>query len=223
MISATARLDRNWLADISASGVPLVLINRSVEDGTVAAVAVDDRRGMGLAVAHVAALGHTRIGHVAGPQNISTGRRRQLGFAEAMRVAGLAAPADHVRFSLGFVEQEGARVCGELLDAVPGLTAIVAANDRLALGCLDALEARGLRCPDDVSIVGFNDMPFVDRLRPPLTTVRVPQREIGAVAAELLLKRLGDRLQPPCEILLEPALIVRGSTAPLTRRSDGRG
>ena len=70
------------------------------------------------------------------------------------------------------------------------LTAIVAANDRLAIGCYDALEAHGLRCPEDISIVGFNDMPFVDRLRPPLTTVRVPQREIGTVAAELLLERL---------------------------------
>ena len=74
----------------------------------------------------------------------------------------------------------------------PELTAIVAANDLLAIGCYDALEARGLRCPDDISIVGFNDMPFVDRLRPPLTTVRVPQREIGTVAADLMLQRLTD-------------------------------
>ncbi len=213
LISATARLDPDWLADISASGVPLVLINRSVEDGTIAAVTVDDHRGLGLAVAHVAALGHERIGHVAGPQNISTGRRRRLGFADAMRLAQLDAPPAHVRFSLGFVEEEGARVCGELLDALEGLTAIVAANDRLALGCLDALEARGLSCPGDVSIVGFNDMPFVDRLRPPLTSVRVPQREIGTVAAGLLLEQLGDADARSEEILLDPTLVVRGSTA----------
>ena len=90
----------------------------------------------------------------------------------------------------------------------------MAANDLLALGCYDVLEERGLQCPEDVSIVGFNDMPFVDRLRPPLTTVRVPQREIGNVAAELLLERLADgartRRGRSCS---SPTLIVRGSTA----------
>ena len=85
-----------------------------------------------------------------------------------------------------------------------GITAIVAANDRLALGCYDTLESHGLRCPEDVSIVGFNDMPFVDRLRPPLTTVRVPQREIGTVAADLLLAQLSDGTESAREILLEP-------------------
>ena len=93
------------------------------------------------------------------------------------------------------------------------MTAIVAANDRLAMGCYDALEARGLHCPDDVSITGFNDMPFIDRLRPPLTSVRVPQREIGIVAAELLLEQLSDEAPPHEEILLEASLVVRGSTA----------
>jgi LacI family transcriptional regulator len=100
----------------------------------------------------------------------------------------------------------------------PDLTAIVAANDLLAIGCYDTLEARGLRCPDDISIVGFNDMPFLDRLRPPLTSVRVPQREIGNVAADLLLERLSGGSQTVREILLEPTLVVRGSTAPPRRR-----
>jgi LacI family transcriptional regulator len=94
------------------------------------------------------------------------------------------------------------------------VTAVVAANDRLAIGCYDALDARGLACPGDVSVTGFNDMPFVDRLRPPLTSVRVPQREIGTAAAELLLGQLGDGSRDARQILLEPTLIVRGSTAP---------
>ena len=94
------------------------------------------------------------------------------------------------------------------------MTAVVAANDRLAIGCYDALEARGLACPGDVSVTGFNDMPFVDRLRPPLTSVRVPQREIGTVAADLLLGQLSDGSREARQILLEPTLIVRGSTAP---------
>jgi len=96
----------------------------------------------------------------------------------------------------------------------PELTAIVAANDLLALGCYDVLAERGLRCPQDVSVVGFNDMPFADRFDPPLTTVRIPHREIGAAAADLLLERLSDGQDPPREILLAPTFVPRRSTAP---------
>jgi LacI family transcriptional regulator len=213
LISATARLDRELLDELGGAGTPLVLVNRSLEDGSVPAVTVNDRQGIALAVEHVVALGHRRIGHVAGPQNLSTGHRRHLGFIEAMGAAGLPTPPEHVRFGAFFTDVEGARACDELLDAAPDLTAIVAANDLLAIGCYDTVEQRGLTCPDDISIVGFNDMPFVDRLRPPLSTVRVPQREIGKVAADLLLEQLSDGSETMNEILLEPTMMVRGSTA----------
>jgi LacI family transcriptional regulator len=214
LIAATARLDVELLAQVAADGIPVVLVNRSLEDGSLPAVTVNDRQGIGLAVEHVVSLGHERIGHVAGPQNVSTGHQRRLGFVEAMRAAKLEVPEAWISVSSAFTESEGARTCEELIEHEPRLTAIVAANDRLAIGCYDVLEARALRCPEDVSIVGFNDMPFIDRLRPPLTTVRVPQREIGTVAADLLLERLADSDQDSREILLEPALIIRGSTAP---------
>ena len=217
-ISATARLDRELLVDLAEGGTPLVLVNRSLEDGSVPAVTVNDRRGIVLAVEHVVGLGHKRIGHVAGPQNLSTGHRRHLGFIEAMHAAGLEAPPEHIRFGAFFTEEEGARACDQLLDAAPELTAIVAANDLLAIGCYDTLDARGLTCPDYISVVGFNDMPFVDRLSPALTSVRVPQREIGKVAADLLLEQLGGGGETATEILLEPTLMVRGSTASPRRR-----
>jgi len=213
LIAATARLDVEPLAEAAAGGIPLVLVNRSFEDGSVPAVTVDDRQGIALAVAHVAQLGHRRVGHVAGPQNVSTGHRRYVGFLEAMKDAGLPVSEAAVSFSGSFTEPEGARACTAVLADAPRVTAIVAANDRLAMGCYDALAAEGLRCPADVSIVGFNDMPFIDRLQPPLTSVRVPQREIGTAAADLLLAQLGDGSQPAREMLLEPTLIVRGSTA----------
>ncbi len=217
-ISATARLDREVLADLGARGTPLVLVNRSFEDASVPAVAVDDREGTRLAVDHVARLGHERIAHLAGPQNTSTGHRRYLGFLEAMQTAGLSTDDAPVSFSAWFSEEEGARLCAELLDRSPELTAIIAANDLLAIGCYDVLADRGLSCPEDISIVGFNDMPLVDRLQPPLTTVRVPQREIGMVAADLLLERLAEDERPAREILLEPTLVVRASTRPPARR-----
>ena len=97
-IAATARLDTELLAEAAAGGAPLVLVNRSLEDGSLPAVTVNDRQGIALAVDHVVALGHQRVGHVAGPQNVSTGHRRHLGFLEAMQRHGLAAPASRVSF-----------------------------------------------------------------------------------------------------------------------------
>jgi LacI family transcriptional regulator len=213
-IAATARLDTELLADVAAGGAPMVLVNRRLEDGSLPAVTVDDREGIRLAVNHIAALGHQRIGHVGGPQNLSTGHLRHLGFREAMADLGLEVSAEQVAFSDAFTEAQGQLACAALLDGAPGVTAVVAANDRLAIGCYDALEARGLACPGDVSVTGFNDMPFVDRLRPPLTSVRVPQREIGTVAADLLLSQLSEGSREAPQILLEPTLIVRGSTTP---------
>jgi LacI family transcriptional regulator len=213
-ISATARLDRELRVELAEAGTPLVLVNRSLEDGSVPAVTIDDHQGIALAVEHVVALGHERVAHVAGPQNLSTGHRRHLGFIEAMRAAGLEVPPERVRFGALFTEEEGARACDELLDVAPDVTAIVAGNDLMAIGCFDTLERRGLSCPDDVSVVGFNDMPFVDRLRPPLTSVRIPKREIGQVAADLLLEQLTGEGEAASEILLEPTLTVRSSTAP---------
>ncbi|MGH2890259.1 MAG: LacI family DNA-binding transcriptional regulator, partial [Solirubrobacteraceae bacterium] len=164
LIAATARLDVEPLAEAAAGGTPLVLVNRSFEDGSAPAVTVDDQRGIALAVEHIAALGHRRVGHVGGPQNVSTGHRRYLGFLAAMEGAGLTARSEDVSFARAFTEREGERACALVLDQRPRVTAIVAANDRLAMGCYDALRSVGLACPADVSVVGFNDMPFIERL-----------------------------------------------------------
>ncbi len=147
VISATARLDRELLGEIAGAGTPLVLVNRSLEDGLVPAVAVDDHRGIQLAVRHMADLGHVRIAHLAGPQNTSTGHRRRLGFLDAMRERGLEVPERWVHVSRWFSEDEGARGCAQLLDECAEVTAIVAGNDMLAIGCCDTLVSRGLRCP----------------------------------------------------------------------------
>jgi LacI family transcriptional regulator len=164
-------------------------------------------------VQHLVSLGHDRIAHIAGPQNVSTGRGRCEGFTEAMEAERIELPAHRVSFARAYNETQGAMACARLLASDPQITAIVAANDTLALGCCDTLGALDLRCPQDVSIVGFNDMQFVDRVSPPLTTVRVPQREIGTIAAELLLEALAGAGRPVDQILFGATLVVRGSTA----------
>jgi LacI family transcriptional regulator len=212
-ITATARLDHELLSEMASSGQRIVLVNRRLEDGALPSVAPDDRMGIRLAVEHVAGLGHRRIAHIGGPQDLSTGHQRYLGFIEAMEVVGLESDASLIRFTDGFTEVAGARACRALLDAHRDITAIVAANDLIALGCYDALHERGLDCPADVSVVGFNDMPFADRFNPPLTSVRLPHREIGWEAAGLLLEALADADAPARQILLAPSLVARGSTA----------
>jgi LacI family transcriptional regulator len=213
-IAATARLDVDPLTQPFAQGRPVVLVNRRFEDGSMSSVTVDDRMGSRLAVDHVVALGHERVAYVAGPQNVSTGRRRYLGFLAAMEDHGLRALAERVAIAEAFAEDAGAQACAQVLAADPGVTAIITANDLLAMGCYEALAARGLACPEAVSVVGFNDMLFIDKLAPPLTSVRVPQREIGFAAAGLLLEQLGGEQPPASEVMLEPTLVVRGSTAP---------
>jgi LacI family transcriptional regulator len=113
-----------------------------------------------------------------------------------------------------FTESEGARLCGELLAERREFTAVAAANDLLALGCYDVFAERGVRCPEEISVVGFNDMPFAARFQPPLTTIHIPHYEIGKAAGELMLERLQNGESPPREIRLEPSLVVRESTAP---------
>jgi LacI family transcriptional regulator len=210
-VTATARLDHELLDEVAGRGTPLVLVNRRVEDGSLPSASADDRAGVRLAVEHLVALGHQRIAHLAGPQDVSTGHQRFEGFREAMEAAGL--DPSLVRVGRAFTEPEGARLCEELLATGEPVTAIVAGNDLMALGCYDVFAARGIDCPREISVVGFNDMPFADRFAPPLTTVRIPHYEIGVAAAQLLLDILQGNEDGPDEVVLAPELIVRGSTA----------
>jgi LacI family transcriptional regulator len=210
-VTATARLDHELLDEVAALGVPLVLVNRGLEDGGLPSATADDRAGVRLAVEHLVALGHRRIAHLAGPQDVSTGRRRHAGYCEAMEAAGL--DPSPVRAGRAFTEPEGARLCEELLGEDADVTAIVAGNDLMALGCYDVFAARGIECPRELSVVGFNDMPFAARFAPPLTTVRIPHYEIGVAAAQLLLDILNGGPDDATEVVLPPELVVRGSTA----------
>jgi LacI family transcriptional regulator len=210
-VAATARTDHSLLDEIAASGTPLVLVNRRVEDGSLPSATADDHQGVRLAVEHLVSRGHKQIAHLAGPRDVSTGHARHEGFLAAMRDAGLEPSL--IKVGRAFTEPEGARLCEELLDADAPFTAIVAGNDLMALGCYDVFAARGIDCPGEVSVVGFNAMPFADRFSPPLTTIGIPHYEIGVAAADMLLELLRDGDAAPREVVLPARLIVRGSTS----------
>jgi LacI family transcriptional regulator len=213
VITATARLDHGVLDEMAAAGLPIVLVNRRLEDGPLPSATVDDHEGARLAVAHLAELGHTRIAHLGGPQDVSTGHARYEGFRDGMAQAGLAVDDTLIRFGSAFTEPEGERLCRELLAGPARPTGIVAGNDLMALGCYDVFASSGIECPADVSVVGFNDMPFSERFSPPLSTIRIPHYLIGASAAELLLERLQQPDAPTRHVVLQPHLVVRRSTA----------
>src|ERR687895_96516 len=196
------------------AGIELVLVNRRQAELPVSSATADDRMGMRLAVEHLVSLGHTRIAHLAGPLDYSTGLDRHDSFHDTMRRAGLEPDPELVLVAEAFTESEGARLCGQLMADGRRFTAVAAANDLLALGCYDVFAERGVRCPEEISVIGFNDMPFAARFQPPLTTIHIPHYEIGKEAAQLMLERLQDGDAGPREVRLEPRLVVRDSTAP---------
>ncbi|MGH9102859.1 MAG: LacI family DNA-binding transcriptional regulator [Acidimicrobiales bacterium] len=213
-ILATARRRHPLLERATGEGPPVVLVNRVVDDHTFPSVSVDDGTGIRMAVSHLVGLGHRRIAHIAGPQQLSTGLGRYKGFLGGMEVGGAAVDPSLVVFAGSYSQSEGARCCRELLAGGSRWTAVIAANDLLAIGCYTVLDEAGLRCPEDVSVVGFNDMPLIDRLRPPLTSIRFPHYQVGFEAAQLVLERVADRRAPVKILFLPPELVVRGSTAP---------
>jgi LacI family transcriptional regulator len=212
-VFATARLRSTVLAEAARAAIPVVLVNRHAEGYGFPSVSVDNERGVAMSVDHLVALGHRKIAHIAGPQDVSTGLSRYRGFLAAMAAHGLTVDPELVVYASAYSIEEGDRCCRALI-AVDGCTAIAAANDMLAVGCYEALEDAGLECPADISVVGFNDMPFIDRLRPPLTTVSFPHYQVGTEAGRLILERIAANGDHPTVHFLAPELKIRGSTAP---------
>ena len=214
IILATTRLHQEDLEWIDLAEIPLVLVNRMETDRDLPFVIPDDTIGVREVIAHLADLGHRRIAHVGGPQALSTGRTRYESYCRELADRGLDFEADLVVFAESFGIDAGGKACRELLDRETDLTAIFAANDMIAIGCMDTLRGDGLVVPDDVSLVGYNDVPMVDRLDPPLTTVRVRQYEMGVTAARLILERIEQVGDEVPHVLLPPEFIRRASTAP---------
>jgi LacI family transcriptional regulator len=214
-VLATATLHNPILAEAAEADLPVVLMNRTAQGYPFSSVSVDNEQGERAAVAHLASLGHTRIGHIAGPQEISTGVSRLRGFLDGMHSHNLPVTDSQIVYATGYTIEEGLRCGRELLEANRDLTAVAVANDLLAVGCYGAFDDLGLRCPEDISVIGFNDMPFIDRLRPPLSSVRFPHYKLGTEAAKLLLERIEDAESPVKILYLAPELVARGSTVPL--------
>ncbi len=212
MILATARTQDPVVRDCIDTQLPVVLVNRMTDTHDVTEVVNNDELGIELAVSHLIELGHSKIAFLGGPQNTSTGRDRYQAFMDLARHGRFELDPDLCANCAAFGEVAGRSGMLSILDRNKPFTAVVAANDLLALGCYDALTERGLSCPGDVSVTGFNDMPFVDRLSPPLTSLHIQHDELGVQAGNLLLAEIRDRLAPRITVRLDPRLVIRGST-----------
>ncbi|MQA78864.1 MAG: substrate-binding domain-containing protein [Streptosporangiales bacterium] len=211
LILATGRREHPLLQAAHERGVRAVLVNRGTERPLYPVVTGDDAAGIAAAVDHLADLGHRRLLHLAGPAALSTGASRARAFRQAVtarQVDGTVVACSSYSIRAGEDAMRGALEHG----AAP--TGVVAGNDLIALGALRAVRAHGLRCPADVSVVGYNDMPFLDEVDPPLTSIHVPHHELGAEAARLLLQQLDGTPGPPKTITLPVHLVIRASTAP---------
>jgi LacI family transcriptional regulator len=210
LLILAAEVDDPLLAAVLRHRLPTVLVNRGFGDRRFASVVNDDQESVRLVIDHLAGLGHQRIAHIAGPPGSSTGHERRTAFTALCRARKLT---PQIVQASAFTREAGFAAANKLLANSFASTAVFAANDLIALGVLDALHARQLRVPRDVSVVGHNDMPLVDLIDPPLTTVRVAVEQMSQQAAQLLLDLLKTPEQAAVTRLLLPRLVVRGSTA----------
>jgi DNA-binding LacI/PurR family transcriptional regulator len=199
---ADTAADTDRYVKLAGQGVPFVMINGYTAKVSAPFVSTDDRAAMRLAVAHLAALGHERIGLAVGPERFVPVLRKVEGFREV-------APDGLIQHTL-FTVEGGQAAAVTLLDK--GCTAIVCGNDLMALGAVRAARDRGLSVPADVSVVGFDDSLLIAFTDPPLTTLRQPVEAMGQAAVNALFEELAGTPAPHVEYVFQPELVVRGST-----------
>jgi len=202
------------LAGLKTRGVPTVLLDRKATADEFCSVTVDDVRGGELAARHLFESGHVNIAFVNGPTSIRQCRDRRQGVRKAARSLSKSQKADVSELSVNALTvRHGEEVVERILAMSPRPTAVMCANDLLALGVLRGLAARSVRVPDDLAVVGYDDLIFGSMLSPALSSVRQPALELGVAAAELLLDEVRNPEHRHREVRFEPELVVRASSS----------
>jgi len=203
-----------------AAGIPVVAIDRIPEGYGGPSVTLDNVKAGCIAAEHLLALGHTNLAHISGPMRLQLARERHAGFAHAVEARGIQ--LGHCAGGDGNWGCEyGYRAMMNLLGCVPRPTGVFAANDRMAIGAMRAIYEAGSRVPDDISVVGLDDIEVAAYQSPPLTTVRQSFTELATRALQLLLEILDDKEPDQPHVVLEPTLIVRQTSAPPRAFSQG--
>ncbi len=189
-------------------GTPMLTIDRVVEGLKVDTVMINNTDAAYHATSHLIKLGHKDVAFISGPEKMSTSRFRQQGYQQAMRDAGHLS----TRIVAGNFRQDGGYEAMQTLLGAPGWpSAVVVSNNLMTLGALQSIHEHGLAIPKDIAVVGFDDMPWVASIQPPLSVIAQPTFEMGTVAARLLIDRIQNPDNPIQRITLETQLIIRKS------------
>ncbi len=220
------QVDEAHFRKIHRSRVPVLIIDRRLERVETDFVGSDDYTGAYRAAQYLISLGHTRIAYIGGPDDIWTAHRRRQGYTDALSDHGISVPDGYI-LELPFADDSSSLYHSSVTDAVTRLferevkpTAISTVTDIAALGVYDTLDRLGYKIPNDVSVIGFGDLVMCDLMRPRLTTVVQPKRELGRIAASILIDRIDERTREReyhgyQTICLDVELKVRESTSPL--------
>jgi len=210
IVLCSSRLDEATLRAQLQRHPAVVLVNRPPQGDHISTVVIDDETGARRATEHLLATGRQAIGLLSGPAASYSGRRRREGYRAALSAAGLPENPAWVRACLPTVDG-GCEQTRALLAKHLKLSALLCYNDLVAVGALRACADLGRRVPDDLAIVGYDDIALAALVTPPLTTCRVPRRELGAQATRLLLNQIGGCAGDCGPVVLQPELIVRAS------------
>jgi LacI family transcriptional regulator len=218
MMNSVSMLSREQQAQLAGSGVPIVLLNRPASNHTFSTVCADNESGGALAAQYLLGLGHRKIAHLTGPRQHGNLSDRTRGFVRALQSA--ENPVQPIVRHGKFNFDGGTELTRKLLDEHPDVTAIFAANDVMAFGVVQAALDRGLRIPEDLSLIGFDNIEFSVIVNPPLTTIHQPKYEMGYAAVDILLRLAHNKgKQMPEHRRLGVELIERQSCRqPLARQ-----
>ena len=205
----------NALKPLIKYQIPFVFVNRAFPEIPVDSVVLDNFSGAYMATRHLLELGHTRIGLINTPEDPAVGLQRFEGFKKALSDSGIKSEKELIVCG-EYDIQKSEEAALKLLELKQPPTAIFSLNNLMTIGMLKALNKKNVRIPEDISVIGFDDMDWLSFFSPPITVIQQPTQEIGQKAAELLFERLEKRYEgEPRQIILQPKLIVRESTKPV--------
>jgi DNA-binding LacI/PurR family transcriptional regulator len=207
----TSSIDRGRISALIDAGIAVVFCNLSPPERFVSTISIDYQRGVSEAIKHVAGLGHHRAAIIAGPESNRTAVMIKQALVTGLQEHGLALSC---LVSSSYEVDAGASAVRAVLSSPEKSTVIFCGSDLIAMGAMSALERFGVEIPDDISVIGIDDIPFAFLARPPLTTIRVPREQVGVVAFEALQKMLKKKRRQGADHYVETELVVRNSTGP---------
>jgi DNA-binding LacI/PurR family transcriptional regulator len=219
VVIMTSEMDDHLIEDFNRRHIPLVFLDTGVPSPGISCVRIDYSAGIDMAVDHLIQLGHRRIAFISGPMHLASARMRYKAFMDS-------ASRDHLDANVQLIEEGNHRVDGghdamaRILQSGVSPTAVLASNDLTAIGAMGAIHEAGLRVPDDISVVGFDDIQLSAYTMPPLTTVSLPRVEIANAAFQSLLHALQSKDPEPLqgdEQMISPGFVTRKSTGPVRK------